>query len=140
VTPETLAAYRAHLEGANGSRLTPRALRELFDEIDRLTQLTVNKDQANTEIYAANLDLRAEVERLKTELGDKVEWTIGHVDIDGTYYAGEYTEAGARHHAALRRQGEHFPAYRRVGNWQRADAPEPGEPDLSNEPIGAIDV
>jgi hypothetical protein len=64
--------------------------------------------------------LTDELDRLRDELGDKIEWTIGHIDTDGTYYAGQYTEAGARHHAAMRRQGEHFPAYRRVGNWQRA--------------------
>lgn len=62
---------------------------------------------------------RAEAREL---LGTKVEWTIGCTDIGETHYFGAYTEAEARRHAAMRRQGEHFPAFRRVGNWQRATA------------------
>jgi len=90
---------------------------ELKDERSRAVRMWHDEKKRADQAEARVVELEAELD------GGKVEWTIGCDDpYDGTYYAGEYTEAGARHHAAQRRGGMHFPAFRRVGAWQRAEA------------------
>jgi hypothetical protein len=64
----------------------------------------------------------ADLAAARAELSDQAQWTIGYLgDGQTPYYAGEYTEAGARHHAALSSDPTAFPAYRRLGNWHNAN-------------------
>lgn len=135
MTPERLARILALYP-------SPAVVTELADEADRLTQLAVNKDEANSEIYAANLDLRAEVDRLKSErsryVDAEVHWAVRL--SKGTHLDFYYDEAEARRKAAMYRAtllccDVLSTEWREVGG-----DTEPGEPDLSNEPIGWIDA
>jgi hypothetical protein len=56
----------------------------LLAEIDRLAELVANKDESTSELFAANLDLREEVARLRAELvGRDRMWSYRHTAANG---------------------------------------------------------
>ena len=60
-----------------------------------------------------------------SELGEELEWGIGHPEHDGTtWYQDGFTRDGAHHHAAQGGDGR-FPAWRRLGNWHNATEETP---------------
>lgn len=66
ISDERLAEIRRGAESI-GSYWGKVAIRELLAEVKRLCEMATNKDQANSEIYAANIDLRAELKQALAE-------------------------------------------------------------------------
>ena len=94
-------------------------------EASRLARAYEAQLELTTEVCSAAEQYATERDQLRAELGEELEWGIGHPEHDGTtWYQDGFTRDGAHHHAAQGGDGR-FPAWRRLGNWHNATEETP---------------
>lgn len=102
--------------------------------------LGLNSTLTHGTVAMRRSDLRAvlaehqQMRETLAELGTpEIQWNIGHHSLGGIWTGvTNYTEAGARHHAAA---GDGFPVRRLVGEWQPVDGGITAEPADSCRPV-----